>query len=178
MEGWNEAREEIWSKELLLRRKLQYCAKVMQTPVDEISQNSYLFNEFLAETKLWWPFHKFWGMYCFKRLKLSAYSLMVLMQLEIWANNSFYGANIPDENLLLLFILLKKIWLNLWFGTALCKTPMEFPAMIWVCTRPKLFATMATLSVSIVLIRLRSFTYSTFDSHLGKSFKLLFRVLE
>ena len=115
----------------------------------------------------------FWGMYCFKRLKLSAaYSLMVLMQLEIWANNSFYGANIPDENLLLLFILLKKIWLNLWFGTVLCKTPMEFPAMIWVCTWPKLFATMATLSVSIVLMRLRSFTYSTFDSHLGKSFKL------
>ena len=26
----------------------------------------------------------------------------------------------------------KKIWLNLWFGTALCKTPMEFPAMILV----------------------------------------------
>ena len=26
----------------------------------------------------------------------------------------------------------KKIWLNLWFGTALCKTPMEFPATIWV----------------------------------------------
>ena len=24
----------------------------------------------------------------------------------------------------------KKIWLNLWFGTALCKTPMEFPATI------------------------------------------------
>ena len=21
----------------------------------------------------------------------------------------------------------KKVWLNLWFGTALCKTPMEFP---------------------------------------------------
>ena len=29
-----------------------------------------------------------------------------------------------------MFILLKKMWLNLWFVTALCKTPMEFLAML------------------------------------------------
>ena len=55
----------------------------------------------------------------------------------------------------------KKIWLNLWFGTALCKTPLEFPAPIWVSARPMLFATMATLSVSIVSMHLGSFTYIT-----------------
>ena len=38
-----------------------------------------------------------------------------------------------------------------------------------------LFATMATLSVSIVLMRLGSFTYSTFGSHHGKSFKLFYK---
>ena len=59
---------------------------------------------------------------------------MALMQLKISSENSFYVANIRGggENSLLLFILLKKIWLNLWFGTTLCKTPMEFPATIWV----------------------------------------------
>ena len=59
----------------------------------------------------------------------------------------------------------KKVWLNLWFGTALCKTPMEFPPTIWVSTRLMLFATMVTLSVSIVSMRLGSFTYSTLGSH-------------
>ena len=38
-----------------------------------------------------------------------------------------------------------------------------------------LFATMATLSVSIVLMRLGSFTYSTFGSHRGQSFKLFYK---
>ena len=42
--------------------------------------------------------------------------------------------NIRGENLLLLFILLKKMWLNLWFGTDLCKIPMEFPTTIVVST--------------------------------------------
>ena len=49
---------------------------------------------------------------------------------QISSKNSFNMANIWDENLLLLFIFLKKIWLNLWFGTALFKIPMEIPAMI------------------------------------------------
>ena len=49
---------------------------------------------------------------------------------QISSKNSFNMANIWDENLLLLFILLKKIWLNLWFGTALRKTHMKFPATI------------------------------------------------
>ena len=35
-----------------LSHYLQYCAKVMQTPVDEIRRNSWLFDEFLTETKL------------------------------------------------------------------------------------------------------------------------------
>ena len=38
-----------------------------------------------------------------------------------------------------------------------------------------LFATMATLSVSIVSMRLGSFTYSTFGSHRGQSFKLFYK---
>ena len=38
-----------------------------------------------------------------------------------------------------------------------------------------LFATTATLSVSIVLMRLGSFTYSTYGSHHGKSFKLFYK---
>ena len=38
-----------------------------------------------------------------------------------------------------------------------------------------LFATMATLSVSIVLMRLGSFMYSTFGSHYGKSLKLFYK---
>ena len=49
---------------------------------------------------------------------------------QILSENSFNMANIWDANLLLLFILLKKIWLNLWFGTALRKTHMKFPATI------------------------------------------------
>ena len=85
-------------------------------------------------------------------------------QLNIHSVVNFWG-----ENSFLLFILLKKIWLNLWFITALCKTPMEFPATIPVSTQPMLFATMATLSVLIVSMRLGSFMYSTFDSHHSKS---------
>ena len=80
--------------------------------------------------------------------------------------------NTQGETLLLLLILLKNIWLNLWFGTALCKTPMEFPTTIPVSIRPMLFATMATLGISIVSMCLGSLTSSTFGSHYGKSFKL------
>ena len=141
------------------------------------------FNEIPSFLMNFWPKRNFYdilanfqGMYCFEQLELLAtYSLMVLMQLKISSENSFYVANIWDGNLLLLFILLKKIWLNLWFGTALRKTHMKFPATIWVSAQPMLFATMATLSVSIVLMRLGSFTYSTFGSHHGKSFKLFYK---
>ena len=72
----------------------------------------------------------FWGMYCFKRLKLSAaYSLMVLMQLEIWANNSFYGANIPDENLLLLLFFSKRFgWIC---GLVLLYVKLQWNFLPW-----------------------------------------------
>ena len=77
-------------------------------------------------------------MYRFEQLKLSAtYSLMAKMQLEF---------RVKICSVLLLFILLKKIWLNLWFVTALCNTPVEFSATIPVSVRPMLFATMATLN--------------------------------
>ena len=41
-----------------------------------------------------------------------------------------------------------------------------------------LFATMATLSVSIVSMRLGSFTYSTFGSHRGQSFELFYKKIK
>ena len=112
-------------------------------------------------------------MYSFEPLELSAtYSLMVLMRLEISGENSLYVGNIRNENSLLLFILLKKIWLDLWFVTDPCKTPIEFPATISVSARPMSFTTMATLRVLIVSMHLGSFTYSTFRSHRSKSFEL------
>ena len=48
---------------------------------------------------------------------------------------------------------------------------LRFESSAW----PMLFATMATLSVSIVSMRLGSFTYSTFGSHCGQSFKLFYK---
>ena len=47
-----------------------------------------------------------------------------------------------------------------------------------MCLWLMLFATMATLSVSIVLMRLGSFTYSTFGSHCGQSFKLFYKKIK
>ena len=41
-----------------------------------------------------------------------------------------------------------------------------------------LFATMTTLSLSIVSMRLGSFTYSTFVSHRGQSFKLFYKKIK
>ena len=79
-----------------------------------------------------------------------------------------FGAKI---RCIVLFILLKKIWLNLWLVTTLCNTPIKFPATIPASARPVLFATVATLSILIVSMRLGSFMYSTFDYHHGKSFK-------
>ena len=145
---------------------IHYCAKVMQTPVDEIRKNS----SFSTNS---WPkrnFHdisaNFRGMYCFERLELLATcSLMALMRLEISSENSFYVANISGENSLVLFILSKRFgWIC---GSVLLyvKLPWNFPPTIWVSTRLMLFATMVKLSVSIVSMRLGSFTYSTLGSH-------------
>ena len=51
---------------------------------------------------------------------------------------------------------------------------LRFESSAW----PMLFATMATLSVSIVSMRLGSFTYSTFGSHCGQSFKLFYKKIK
>ena len=51
---------------------------------------------------------------------------------------------------------------------------LRFESSVW----PMLFATMATLSVSIVSMRLGSFTYSTFGSHRGQSFKLFYKKIK
>ena len=111
----------------------------------------------------------FRGMYCFERLELSAtYSLMALMRLEISSENSFYAANIRGDNSLQLFILSKRFgWIC---GSVLLyvKLPWNFPLRFESSAWPMLFATMATLSVSIVSMRFGSFTYSTFGSHRGQ----------
>ena len=90
-------------------------------------------------------------MYCFERLELSAtYSLMALMRLEISSENSFYAANIRGDNSLQLFILSKRFgWIC---GSVLLyvKLPWNFPLRFESSARSMLFATMATLSVSIV----------------------------
>ena len=118
----------------------------------------------------------FRGMYCFERLELSVtYSLIALMQLEISSENLFYAANIRGNNLLQLFILSKRFgWIC---GSVLLyvKLPWNFPLRFESSVWPMLFATMATLSVSIVSMRLGSFTYSTFGSHRGQSFKLFYK---
>ena len=97
----------------------------------------------------------FRGMYCFERLELSAtYSLMALMRLEISSENSFYAANIRGDNSLQLFILSKRFgWIC---GSVLLyvKLPWNFPQRFESSAWPMLFATMATLSVSIVSMRL------------------------
>ena len=118
----------------------------------------------------------FRGMYCFERLELSAtYSLMALMGLEISSKNSFYAANIRGDNSLQLFIISKGFgWIC---GSVLLyvKLPWNFPLRFESFAWPMLFATMATLSVSIVSMRLGSFTYSTFGSHRGQSFQLFYK---
>ena len=121
----------------------------------------------------------FRGMYCFEWLELSAtYSLMALMQLEILSETSLYAANIRGDNSLQLFILSKRFgWIC---GSVLLyvKLPWNFPLRFESSARPMLFATMATLSVSIVSMRLGSFTYSTFGSHRGQSFKLFYKKIK
>ena len=115
-------------------------------------------------------------MYCLERLELLAtYSLMALMRLKIKSGTSFYVANIQGNNSLQLFILFKRFgWIC---GSVLLyvKLPWNFPLRFESSAWPMLFATMATLSVSIVSMRLGSFTYSTFGSHRGQSFKLFYK---
>ena len=158
---------------------IQYCAKEckhLSTKFDKIpsfSTNSWPkrnFNNISAN---------FWGMYCFERLELSAtYSLTALMRLEISSENLFYAANIWGDNSLQLFILSKGFgWIC---GSVLLyvKLPWNFPLRFESSAWPMLFATMATLSVSIVSMRLGSFTYSTFGSHRGQSFKLFYKKIK
>ena len=153
--------------------RVQYCAKVMQTPVDEIpsfSTNSWPkrnFDDISAN---------FRGMYCFERLELSAtYSLMALMRLEISSENSFYAANIRGDNSLQFFILSKRFGWICGLVLLYVKLPWNFPLRFESFARPMLFATMATLSVSIVSMRLGSFTYSTFGSHRGQIFEFFYK---
>ena len=115
-------------------------------------------------------------MYCFERLELSAtYSLMALMRLEISSENSFYAANIRGDNSLQFFILSKRFGWICGLVLLYVKLPWNFPLRFESSARPMLFATMATLSVSIVSMRLGSFTYSTFGSHRGQSFELFYK---
>ena len=115
-------------------------------------------------------------MYCFERLELSAtYSLMALMRLEISSENSFYAANIRGDNSLQFFILSKRFGWICGLVLLYVKLPWNFPLRFESFARPMLFATMATLSVSIVSMRLGSFTYSTFGSHRGQSFELFYK---
>ena len=115
-------------------------------------------------------------MYCFERLELSAtYSLMALMRLEISSENSFYAANIRGDNSLQFVILSKRFGWICGLVLLYVKLPWNFPLRFESSARPMLFATMATLSVSIVSMRLGSFTYSTFGSHRGQSFELFYK---
>ena len=115
-------------------------------------------------------------MYCFERLELSAtFFLMVLMRLEISSENFFYVANILGDNSLQFFILSKRFGWICGLVLLYVKLPWNFPLRFESSAWPMLFATMATLSVSIVSMRLGSFTYSTFGSHHGQSFKLFYK---
>ena len=125
--------------------------------IPSISTNSWLkrnFNDISAN---------FRGRYCFERLELSAkYFLMALMRLEISSKNLFYAANNRGNNLLQLFILSKRFGRICGSVLLYVKLPGNFPLQFESSVWPMLFATMATLSVSIVSMRLGSFTYSTF----------------
>ena len=121
----------------------------------------------------------FQGMYCFEQLELSAtYSLMALMRLKISSENLFYAVNIWGDNSLQLFILSKRFGWICGLVLIYVKLPWNFPQRFESSAWPMLFATMATLSVSIVLMRLGSFTYSTFGSHCGQSFKLFYKKIK
>ena len=82
------------------------------------------------------------------------------MRLEISSENSLYCIVHSSQKDLVEFVV------------GYYTTPIKFPATIPASARPVLFATMATLSILIVSMRLGSFMYSTFASHHGKSFKL------
>ena len=97
------------------------------------------------------------------------------MRLEISSENSFYAANIRGDNSLQFFILSKRFGWICVLVLLYVKLPWNFPLRFESFARPMLFATMATLSVSIVSMRLGSFTYSTFGSHRGQSFELFYK---
>ena len=97
------------------------------------------------------------------------------MRLEIWSENSFYAANIRGNNSLQFFILSKRFGWICVLILLYVKLPWNFPLRFESFARPMLVATMATLSVSIVSMRLGSFTYSTFGSHRGQSFELFYK---
>ena len=86
---------------------------------------------------------------------------MELVRPEISSENSFYAANIRGENSLLLFILSKRFGWICGLVLLYVKLPWNFPLRFESFARPMLFATMATLSVSIVSMHLGSFTYIT-----------------
>ena len=152
---------------------------VMVNNLMMIFKQEALFDEIPSFSTNSWPKRNFdnisanfRGMYCFERLELSVtYSLIALMQLEISSENLFYAANIRGNNLLQLFILSKRFgWIC---GSVLLyvKLPWNFPLRFESSAWPMLFATMATLSVSIVSMRLGSFTYSTFGKLFYKKTK-------
>ena len=105
---------------------IQYCAKVMQTPVDEIRRNSWLFDEFLTETKLRRHFREFsrhvlfWTARTFGDKFLDGVNATRNFERKFVLCGEFSG-----RKFVVLFILLKKIWLNLWLVTYLCNTPIK-----------------------------------------------------
>ena len=139
----------------------------MQTPVDEIRRNSWLFDEFLTETKLRRHFREFsrhvlfWTARTFGDKFLDGVNATRNFERKFVLCGEFSG-----RKFVVLFILLKKIWLNLWLVTTLCNTPIKFPATIPVSARPILFATMATQVV--VSMRLGSCTQMGLDLYFWK----------
>ena len=109
----------------------------MQTPVDEIRQNSWLFDEFLTEMKLRRHFREFsrhvlfWTARTFGDKFLDGVNATRNFERKFVLCGEFSG-----RKFVVLFILLKKIWLNLWLVTTLCNTPIKFPATIPVSARP------------------------------------------
>ena len=105
---------------------IQYCAKVMQTPVDEIRRNSWLFDEFLTETKLRRHFCEFsrhvlfWTARTFGDKFLDGVNATRNFERKFVLCGEFSG-----QKFVVLFILLKRIWLNLWLVTTLCNTSLN-----------------------------------------------------
>ena len=69
----------------------------------------------------------------------------------------------------------QKIWLNLWFGTALCKTPMEFPATIWVLRVTYVVCNHGNTQCINCVDAFGIIYVLYFFSHHGQSFKLFYK---